>query len=463
MEKLTDILKKLVTDNPNSYARMISSAKYKDLRHAIDMAVPALSDSVYTIKTKIWWIINGIKEFPVCKTCGKPMLGHNISRLSIGYPDYCCRSCMYSSGSYSESIRDSFRHRYGVDNAFQLDSVKAIIRSKIDAIKTKRAASRKKNSKRCEYAIRAANALIAYEKYGRAAFDAFKGYDFPLHTVSDESALREMQNLINVQNKDQTPSGLIRFFHKSMYSCRRRGMVSPAEYWNAFKNEENFENGEWMDFYINRFTYAETKPAVHFRETGIMPPQTILAGFTITHRADRVSYFKPMLAKRLASKYLDGFSEVFCPFNGFSGIMLGTAYGLGKKFIGRDLNATEISESKLMVDYLTSLGYHADIDLSVSDVFEGEGEYESLFCCPPYQDIEQWNFDSSGKCVDKSLSCDDWIDICLRKFKCKRYLFVVDDRSTVKYKNNVVEKIKNRSHFGSNFEYVVLIENNDVQ
>ena len=55
------------------------------------------------------------------------------------------------------------------------------------------------------------------------------------------------------------------------------------------------------------------------------------------------------------------------------------------------------------------------------------------------------------------------IDICLRKFKCKRYLFVVDDRSTVKYKNNVVEKIKNRSHFGSNFEYVVLIENNDVQ
>ena len=37
----------------------------------------------------------------------------------------------------------------------------------------------------------------------------------------------------------------------------------------------------------------------------------------------------------------------------------------------------------------------------------------------------------------------------------KKYLFVVDE--TEKYKNYIVETIENKSHFGSNFEYVILI------
>ena len=48
------------------------------------------------------------------------------------------------------------------------------------------------------------------------------------------------------------------------------------------------------------------------------------------------------------------------------------------------------------------------------------------------------------------------IDLCLKKHKCKKYLFVVD--KTEKYKNNIVEIIENKSHIGSNNEYVILIE-----
>jgi hypothetical protein len=74
----------------------------------------------------------------------------------------------------------------------------------------------------------------------------------------------------------------------------------------------------------------------------------------------------------------------------------------------------------------------------------------AFFTCSPYEDKEIWNENETIK------SCDEWIDLCLEKHKCKKYLFVVD--KTEKYKNNIVEIIENKSHFGSNNEYVILIE-----
>ena len=81
-----------------------------------------------------------------------------------------------------------------------------------------------------------------------------------------------MDMLSKKQMKDQTLSKLIKTFHSSMYSCRRKGMISPMEYWNTFKDEINFQNGAWRNFYVNRFTYAETNAAEDFRRTGIIQP-----------------------------------------------------------------------------------------------------------------------------------------------------------------------------------------------
>ena len=237
-------------------------------------------------------------------------------------------------------------------------------------------------------------------------------------------------------------------------------MVSPLECWEMFKSRESFTSGEWRKFYVNRFTYAETAAANALRRDGLMMPGTILDGFTITHKADCVSYLKPMLAKRLAGRYLAGAKEVFCPFNGFSGIMLGCAIGNKMRFVGRDINTTEIDESKALAEYAASLGYSIDADLAVADVFEGYGEYETLMCCPPYEDIEQWNFDMDGRCVDRNLTCEKWIDVCVERYRCGKYLFVVDDKTVGKYAGHVVEKLDNSSHFGSNSEYVVLLEGN---
>lgn len=435
----------MVTANPHSYARMLSSSENADLMRAVIGSLPKLDPNVHTVKTMVWWVLNGIRDFPKCVNCGKPLAKHNVVRLSRGYPKYCSDACMYSSGSYSGAIKASIREKYGVDNAFNIRSVVESRAANKDGIYKKASMTRRKNA-----------AVRKYEKFGKAAFDAFVGYGFPHVGINDGAARYEMNRLLSEQTKDQAPSRIIRSFHRSMYSCRRHGMESPSERWISLKDPANLENGTWRDFYVNRFVYADSKAASEFRRTGIMQAKTILDGFTITHMADCVSYLKPMLAKRLVSKYLHDYDEVFCPFNGFSGIMLGTAYGCGKKFTGRDLNAVEISESKSINEYLTRLGYAADVNLAVADALSCEGTYESLFCCPPYSDKEQWNFDGVGNCIDADMTCDEWIDACVSRYRCRRYVFVVDDMIT-KYWKNVVETLENKSHFGKNCEYVVVL------
>ena len=82
---------------------------------------------------------------------------------------------------------------------------------------------------------------------------------------------------------------------------------------------------------------------------------------------------------------------------------------------------------------------------------ENNKRTNSGLTCPPYGNKEHWNNNEVIK------SCDDWIDECINRYICDYYLFVVD--KTTKYHYNIVETIINKSHFGSNNEYVVLIKN----
>ena len=319
------------------------------------------------------------------------------------------------------------------------------------------------------YEMTVADAEALYEKMGRKSFDEYKTWPFPYPEYSQRQAISELRKLRDVQNGDKCASHIIRTIHKWRYHCLRGAMMSPVQYWEAFKDESFFRDESWKKFYINRLRNAQSSDATAFREDGIMRPGTISAGFTITHRADCPSYFKPHLAKRLVKTYLSEFNEVFCPFNGFSGMMLGTVVGNGKKYIGQDLNEKEISEAKEIAEIIKSeIMPDADITLKVQDMFSDSGEYECLIACPPYGDevngnIEKWNFDADGNSLDKSLTCDGWIDECVKRYKCKKYVFVVDDKTTKKWLPFVAEKLVNRGHFGSNVEYVVVITEDDLK
>ena len=123
---------------------------------------------------------------------------------------------------------------------------------------------------------------------------------------------------------------------------------------------------------------------------------------------------------------------------------------LNKKYIGQDINPVTVKESNNLINYFKFFDLNK-CEVSCKNSICTKGKYECLFTCPPYEDIESWPD------VQSTIhTCDDWIDICIKNNKCKKYLFVVDDKIE-KWKSNIVETLENKSHFGKNIEYVVLI------
>ena len=239
---------------------------------------------------------------------------------------------------------------------------------------------------------------------------------------------------LNGDLHDKSDMGLIHHFHKSIYEATRKYKLSPIEAW---KDKNIIEN-----IALNRLKYV-----------GRCKPSDILQGFNVTRIANKVSLFKPMLAESLIRKYLNDSEIIFDPFSGFSGRMLG-AFNCGKRYFGYDINEEHVNESKQIIDYKRISN---TCTIEVDDLLKtNKKDYTNLkntalFTCPPYGGKEHWNKNND----EVEMSCDEWIDLCIEKYKVNKYLFVVD--KTEKYKNNIVETIENKSHFGTNYEYVILI------
>lgn len=286
--------------------------------------------------------------------------------------------------------------------------------------------------------------MINYDEYVNNMFKSFRLMPFPNPQYSDVELLKSYSSLVRMKCDDKyhndislnTRIGdrLIQHFHPSIYQANTKGNISPYEAWyNDDLLQQVIENRIIYQTYLN--------------------PNKILQGFNISKIAPKVSVFSAGRAKLLISKYLNDCNEIFDPFSGFSGRMLG-AISLGKQYIGQDISDIHINESNRMIEFLTD---YKDIvgkfnaTVSCANVLSSYGSYECLFTCPPYEDKEQW----LDVPVD-TRTCDDWIDECLNRFDCKRYLFVVD--YTTKYNDYVVDKIPNKSHFSNNTELVILIE-----
>jgi len=232
--------------------------------------------------------------------------------------------------------------------------------------------------------------------------------------------------------KGKDDMSLIRFFHKSVFEASKKNKLSPLQAW---QDKDLIKKSA-----LNRLKYV-----------GRCEPQDILKGFSIAQIAPKVSVFRSTLAKNLIEKYLGNVDLIIDPFSGFSGRMLG-AFNSGKKYIGFDVNEKHVKESNEIIAYKSIQGFcKVEVqDLTTFEKTDWQNQNAALFTCPPYEDKEHWNEDEIEK------SCDEWIDLCLKKHKgCKRYLFVVDE--TEKYKDKIVETLANKSHFGTNFEYVILL------
>lgn len=236
---------------------------------------------------------------------------------------------------------------------------------------------------------------------------------------------------LNEDFQNQGDYGIIQHFHKSIFEAHRSGYPSPLEAW---KNKDLV-----LKSALNRLKYI-----------GRCCPSDIIQGFNIAKIAPKVSVFSPNLAKQLILKYLPDVDTIYDPFSGFSGRMIG-AYRCGKKYIGSDINSKHVSESNEIINYLN---IQDSVNVSIDDILftsiKTLDNNDALFTCPPYNDKEVWNEHETFK------NCDEWIDMCMIKYACKKYLFVVD--RTEKYKNYIVDTIINKSHFGVNREFILFID-----
>lgn len=254
------------------------------------------------------------------------------------------------------------------------------------------------------------------------------GFPYPQYTA--ERMEKDWSHLCLYESSTYKPAcrlgmSIIGNFHRSIYDCHTYNCKSPREAW---------EDDEALKRVIaNRLIYQNT-----------VNPSKVLAGFNVCKEAPIVSRFNPVLAKHIVQTHLNEFDEVFDPFSGFSGRLIGVA-STGKRYVGQDIRKKVVEESNQIIRFLRLSNCY----VSCKDVLKSEGSYECLLTCSPYSSKEVYGDETSFR------SCDEWIDECLSRFKCNRYVFVADE--TEKYKNNVVEEIQNSSHFSKSVEKVVVI------
>lgn len=84
----------LLKHKGNGIVKWLRARGNEEILSSLIQYTPLLNDS-HTLLTRIYWVINGIKEFPRCIVCGVPLMDKNISTISRGYHKICSHKCSY--------------------------------------------------------------------------------------------------------------------------------------------------------------------------------------------------------------------------------------------------------------------------------------------------------------------------------------------------------------------------------
>ena len=218
------------------------------------------------------------------------------------------------------------------------------------------------------------------------------------------------------------------------YSVKVDGSNSSLE---AFYNESL----RWK-MILNRINYSG----------GFIDAKQILTAMNVTRTCKQPSWFSKTLANNLIQKYCTSDTIVDC-FAGW-GMRHDAALELNKKYIGIDFNNE-------LVEWHKSKG--RNIEFGDANTFT-YADNCSVFICPPYSDpktgrcFEDYNFEGFDSSA-KALSQCDWLKIVMKNVpNAAEYVMVckiVDEG----FEQHIVEEIENKSHFGINKEYVLVIRN----
>lgn len=110
-----DEIAEITKSRPVHYLNIIRGKKH--IVQWINDSVECLKDKKYDLRTKVYWIINGLIDFPICQTC-KKKFKTNIRNLATGYGKYCSHSCSNSNKEHNKKIIETREKHKSEDKDF---------------------------------------------------------------------------------------------------------------------------------------------------------------------------------------------------------------------------------------------------------------------------------------------------------------------------------------------------------
>lgn len=189
---------------------------------------------------------------------------------------------------------------------------------------------------------------------------------------------------------------------------------------------------------------------------GFIDNKQILTALNVTRVCKQPSWFKKSLAKRLLEKYST--SDTVYDLAAGWGARADACKELHKQYVACDLNSE-------LVEWHHETGRN-EVECADGRFFRYEGSC-TIFICPPYSDpetgkcFEDYNFEGFDSTA-KSLSQCDWLKIAMKNapnFKEAILVCKIVDKGFEKF---IVEEIHNKSHFGTNKEYVIAVNHSEI-
>ena len=101
----------IILKNISYYLSEILGKRNKDLLEWIIDSTQMLS-STYKLKTRIFWILNDLHDFPSCANC-KQQIRRDINSLLLPKYKYCCSKCAHESQEMIYACKNTKLKRYG--------------------------------------------------------------------------------------------------------------------------------------------------------------------------------------------------------------------------------------------------------------------------------------------------------------------------------------------------------------
>lgn len=222
---------------------------------------------------------------------------------------------------------------------------------------------------------------------------------------------------------------------KCFYNVKVDGQKSSHE---AFYDEQL----RWK-MIINRIMYSG----------GFIDNNQILTAFNVTRTCKQPSWFSKTRAKAIIKKYCSELTIVD-PFSGW-GARHDASVELHRTYVGCDFN-----------EELVSWHHSKGRNIQFKDAREFTYDDKcSVFICPPYSDangrcFEDYNFEGFDYSAKQMTQCD-WLKLVMQNVpNASEYVMVckiIDEG----WKSFIVDTICNRSHFGNNAEYVIVVRHKD--